>query len=348
MRTSFNIFLVFSLYTLSQSAPVDPDDEVELVPAVKTQVEADYEDDNEDGFIPIFVIRRTSGSPFFGGGNSDFPFSSGFNPFDIFGSQPREEDEGLLIPSIFDAPATSEEEDDSPSRVPCGFLCSILKDFDTKLREIQDEVRDLHDQTNETDGEGEGFGVNNSTYTEKVLPDGTVVKINRTVISDSSDDGSSFFFHSTSLHNFDHGTEEEDSEEPLLPETETEKEEPEEPEEEFEEFPQATEEIPDLDEALNEVPENEKLRFKRSDPFSQQQLVFSPPPLPHPNMIRMSSTWKPLNSDTLVNDIITNNGKRGSLIRIEPDSEFIRENPETGNVETVPIERANLWNQQAI
>ena len=183
MRTSFNIFLVFSLYTLSQSAPVgtisrflyfskaqiphilsDPDDEVELVPAVKTQVEADYEDDNEDGFIPIFVIRRTSGSPFFGGGNSDFPFSSGFNPFDIFGSQPREEDEGLLIPSIFDA----EEEDDSPSRVPCGFLCSILKDFDTKLREIQDEVRDLHDQTNETDGEGEGFGVNNSTYTEKV------------------------------------------------------------------------------------------------------------------------------------------------------------------------------------
>ena len=82
------------------------------------------------------------------------------------------------------------------------------------------------------------------------------MKINRTVISDSSDDGSSFFFHSTSLHNFDHGTKEEDSEEPLLPETETDKEEPEEPEEEFEEFPQATEEIPDLDEALNEVPEN--------------------------------------------------------------------------------------------
>ena len=38
-------------------------------------------------FIPIFVIRRTSGSPFLGGGNADFPFSgfAGFNPFDIFG-----------------------------------------------------------------------------------------------------------------------------------------------------------------------------------------------------------------------------------------------------------------------
>ena len=91
-------------------------------------------------------------------------------------------------------------------------------------------------------------------------------------------------------------------------------------------------------------------RFKRSDPFSQQQLVFR---LPHPNMIRMSSTastdnWKPLHSDTLVNDIVTNNGKRGSLIRIEPDSEFIRENPNTGNIESISIEHANLWNQQAI
>ena len=94
----------------------------------------------------------------------------------------------------------------------------------------------------------------------------------------------------------------------------------------------------------------EKLRFKRSDPFSQQQLVLFPP---HPNSIRMRSrpstdTWKPLHSDTLVNDIITDNGKRGSLIRIEPDSEFIRENPDNGNVETVPIESANLWNQQSI
>ena len=91
-------------------------------------------------------------------------------------------------------------------------------------------------------------------------------------------------------------------------------------------------------------------RFKRSDPFSQQQFVFPPPP--HPNMIRMRSTstdnWKPLHSDTLVNDIITNNGKRGSLIRIEPESEFIRENPTNGNVEIVSIGHANLWNQQAI
>merc|ERR1712029_710466 len=145
------------------------------------------------------------------------------------------------------------------------------------------------------------------------------------------------------------GEPEEAKEKPLLePETEVESEldtTVEDDDEDFEEFPEATEvEIP----MLNEVPENVEKRFKRSDPFSQQQFVFPP----HPNMIRMRSTstdnWKPLHSYTLVNDIITNNGKRGSLIRIEPESEFIRENPTNGNVETVSIGHANLWNQQAI
>ncbi len=38
-------------------------------------------------------------------------------------------------------------------------------------------------------------------FFDQVLPDGSVVKINRTVVSDTSDDGTSFFFHSTSFHN---------------------------------------------------------------------------------------------------------------------------------------------------
>ena len=36
----------------------------------------------------------------------------------------------------------------------------------------------------------------------QVLPDGTVVKVNKTIIHDTSEDGSSFFFHQTSYHNF--------------------------------------------------------------------------------------------------------------------------------------------------
>ena len=140
----------------------DPNDEVELIPPVET----DQEDYDDSGFVPIFVIRRTSGSPFLS--NSGFPFSSGFNPFDIFGDQ----DESPEIPSIFDLPR--EQEDEKPTT--CGFLCSILKDFDTKLRAIQDEVKDLHEQTNETDGEELELGVNNSTYTEKVSTTYTIYR----------------------------------------------------------------------------------------------------------------------------------------------------------------------------
>jgi hypothetical protein len=64
----------------------------------------------------------------------------------------------------------------------------------------------------------------------------------------------------------------------------------------------------------------------------------------HPNDIYNDPQgWKPIHDDTVVNDIISNNGRRGGLIRIEPDSEFIRRNPETGNVEA-----SNGWNQQII
>ena len=61
----------------------DPETEVELVPtAVQVESEEDYDYD-EEGFIPIFVIRRTEGSPFFG----SFPFGNGNGngfPFNFF------------------------------------------------------------------------------------------------------------------------------------------------------------------------------------------------------------------------------------------------------------------------
>ena len=82
---------------------------------------------------------------------------------------------------------------------------------------------------------------------------------------------------------------------------------------------------------------------------AQQQNI-----LQHPNQLRrrdydVSSQWKPLHDDTLVNDLITQNGKRGSLIRIEPESEFIRRNPLTGEVEPASSSRnSNPWAQQEI
>merc|ERR1712059_40374 len=45
------------------------------------------------------------------------------------------------------------------------------------------------------------YDVNNSTHTTKTLSDGSVVHINKTTISDTDEDGNSFFFHRSVIHN---------------------------------------------------------------------------------------------------------------------------------------------------
>merc|ERR1719431_506504 len=172
----------------SQTAPVDPEDEVEWVPAIESV--NDYDDD----VIP------------------EIP----------------------LMTSFFDEHLPTKDDEDKVEL--CGFICSILKQFDGKLRDIESSIKSIKHDRDQQD-------INNSTYTEKVLPDGTIVKVNRTIISDTSDDGNSYFFHSTSFHNFDKPVEENASKDEKVDEV-TEK-----PEDKFEEFPI-------VDDSLNEVPED--------------------------------------------------------------------------------------------
>ena len=184
--------------------------------------DADYD---QEGFIPIFVVKQTSGSPSFG----NFPFGAGRFPFNIFEAADHDEPEE----SFFGSPAVVSGEDETL----CGFICTILKQFETKLTAIEDDLKKIHA------GVTDEYDVNNTTYTEKVLPDGSIVKINRTVISDTSDDGTSYFFHSTSLHNVEENN----------PATEEDADQP------FEEFPNAVpvagEDIPEYpdDDSLNEI-----------------------------------------------------------------------------------------------
>lgn len=353
-----------------------------MVPSVRTEAEEDYD---EEGYIPIFVIRRTEGSPFFGSfpfGDNGFPFNffgdseeridgqdtlsdeiipeipiiDGF-PFNFFGdSEERidvvDEQDTLSDEIIPDIPIMTSFFDDQSTNVGgvqmdlCGFICNIMKQFDDKLKEIEANIKSIKQDKLQPE-------LNNSTYTEKVLPDGTVVKVNRTIVSDTSEDGNSYFFHSTSFHNVEQADDKSDAVDEVTEESE----------DEFEEFPiKENDEIPFLDDSLNEVPEDndEGQRSKRSDPWAQQQLV-SPRLVAqqqnifqHPNQLRrrdfdVTLQWKPIHDDTLVNDLITQNGKRGSLIRIEPESEFIRRNPFTGEVEPASSSRnSNPWAQQEI
>ena len=94
---------------------------------------------------------------------------------------------------------------------PC-FLCDLLQDTITSVQGHVDDVRDRENELDFIEGE-DGFGINNSTHTKKVLEDGTILHINKTTIADTDDDGNSFFFHRSVIHNVGGGDQEENEEE---------------------------------------------------------------------------------------------------------------------------------------
>merc|ERR1711972_257186 len=88
------------------------------------------------------------------------------------------------------------------------------------LKGVRDHGDDARDRENEIEGDYDfggdsdnGFDVSNSTHTTKVLEDGSVVHINKTTISDTDEDGNSFFFHKSVIHTVSDGetSEEEES-----------------------------------------------------------------------------------------------------------------------------------------
>jgi len=150
------------------------------------------------GFNPFSILR--------GGGEEDaesFPFGGegGFNPFSVLGGRGGEED-AEIIPvgeaggNVFNVNIGGSGEDE------CGPLCLIFK----LIGGLQVEIDDINERDNENgvvdDGE---YDINNSTYHEKVLPDGSILKTNRTTISDTDENGNTFFFKSTVIHNLDSG-----------------------------------------------------------------------------------------------------------------------------------------------
>merc|ERR1712001_377679 len=92
----------------------------------------------------------------------------------------------------------------------CGLLCTLFKNFDTQLKTIEEEVREIRDKEREKENEiDQGDEEENSgpvnEYSEEVLPDGTIVRTNKTY--STSEDGSSFFsFQSTSFNSFGDST----------------------------------------------------------------------------------------------------------------------------------------------
>jgi hypothetical protein len=123
---------------------------------------------------------------------------------------------GDILSSIFgptrDLAPPSEEGVDTGA-ADCGVMCTFIKELlEGHLKDVREHIDDVRDRENEIGGDydlgsdsDEGFDVNNSTHTTKVLEDGSVVHINKTTISDTDDDGNSFFFHKSVIHTVNDG-----------------------------------------------------------------------------------------------------------------------------------------------
>ncbi|XP_059096659.1 uncharacterized protein LOC131891152 [Tigriopus californicus] len=208
--------------------PVDLNDEVEFVEPVNTNADSPVTSEGIPAQIPILVIR--TGNPFFGSfGGSGFP-----------GLRPKSQDEPsangagsfLGFEDIFNSffgPSRSNTEadydgdfDDTVNLRPldeaiptsgtpqCGLICQIMNQFQGQIATIEKEIHDIREKEQERENEIEVDRVDSQedqdnepqhTYEEKILPDGSIVRINRTVLTDRNGDGSAFIFHSTSFHN---------------------------------------------------------------------------------------------------------------------------------------------------
>merc|ERR1712007_345256 len=132
-------------------------------------------------------------------------------------------------------------------------------------------------------GDGE-YDHHNSTFDEKTLPDGSVVRVNRTVIKDTDENGNSFFFSSSVHHVLQEGDEEEqESEEDAVDEDIEEEEIPviegdfnvDQYDEEAELVPTDIDETTnDVDQSENEIEREAKAEFDGTDATASVEDVF--------------------------------------------------------------------------
>merc|ERR1719219_2124193 len=165
------------------------------------------------------------------GGFGDFGRFPGFNPqqFSGFGDFPSRlpssfgfDDESTPEISIDLSDIFGRQPSGDGGRVP-GIINTLFDALGGHLgvqigTEGGEGTVTLHGAEGSPVGDGEEEE-DNSTFDEKVLPDGSVVRVNRTTIKDTDENGNSFFFSSSVHHVLQEGDgeEEEGSEEGEIP-----------------------------------------------------------------------------------------------------------------------------------
>merc|ERR1712210_311624 len=203
--------LLFSLFALALAAPA---------PQELTVTVGDSSEGVEE---PGLVLAVDSSDGLGGlGGFGDFGRFSGFNPqqFSGFGDFPSR------LPSSFgfddeSTPEISIDLSDIFGRQPSGDGGRVPGIINTLFDVLGDHLGvqigteggegtvTLHGAEGGPVGDGE-YDHHNSTFDEKVLPDGSVVRVNRTTIKDTDENGNSFFFSSSVHHVLQEGDGEEE------------------------------------------------------------------------------------------------------------------------------------------
>merc|ERR1712037_189735 len=215
VRMSSPAPLLSSLFALAIAAPA---------PQELTVTVGDSSDGVEEPGL-VLVVDSSDGGPLdFGGlgGFGDFGRFPGFNPqqFSGFGDFPSRlpssfgfDDESTPEISIDLSGIFGQRPSGDGGRVP-GIINTLFDALGGHLgvqigTEGGEGTVTLHGAEGGPVGDGE-YDHHNSTFDEKVLPDGSVVRVNRTTIKDTDENGNSFFFSSSVHHVLQEGDGEEE------------------------------------------------------------------------------------------------------------------------------------------
>jgi len=195
--------------TLGAPAPQDfPDpSEVELVPVVQNEP-VDY-----DGEEPVVIVVRPSSFDIPGG-------FGGFGGFPGFGDLPRLPASFGGFGDVGDVPTISLSDIFGPSNeqplLPadngCGLICKVFKTLEGQLGVMQGEIDGLKTELHNKEVLEGTYDNHTTTYDEKVLPDGSILRTNKTTIHDTDENGNGFFFQSSIHHVIQENNEEETKE----------------------------------------------------------------------------------------------------------------------------------------